>query len=77
MTFSYLSDPCHTPRAACIPSTGVVGPTTVAPPVVTSPTTPDGQVFPWDSFRLPTTVVPHRYEILMHPNLTTFKVLGK
>ncbi|XP_043236922.1 endoplasmic reticulum aminopeptidase 1-like isoform X2 [Amphibalanus amphitrite] len=64
-------------RPACLPSTGVVGPTTVAPPVATRPTTADGEPFPWDSLRLPPAVLPRRYELLLQPNLTTFAVVGR
>ncbi|KAF0312602.1 Leucyl-cystinyl aminopeptidase [Amphibalanus amphitrite] len=64
-------------RYSCLPSTGVVGPTTVAPPVATRPTTADGEPFPWDSLRLPSAVLPRRYELLLQPNLTTFAVVGQ
>ncbi|XP_071585951.1 endoplasmic reticulum aminopeptidase 1-like [Heliangelus exortis] len=33
--------------------------------------------FPWGSIRLPTRVIPLRYQLLIHPNLTTLTFTGK
>lgn len=35
------------------------------------------QIFPWDNIRLPTFAHPTRYNITMHPNLTTLEFRGK
>lgn len=35
------------------------------------------QVFPWDNIRLPAFAHPTRYNITMHPNLTTLEFRGK
>ena len=64
-------------RTECTPGGGVIGHTTMAPPVVTPPTTPDGKRFPWDDVRLPDSLEPFSYNLLMHPNLTTREVKGK
>jgi len=44
------------------------------PPV---PLATNGDVFPWNNVRLPTFVRPTRYNITIHPNLTTLEVKGK
>uniref|UniRef100_A0A3Q2Q843 Aminopeptidase n=1 Tax=Fundulus heteroclitus TaxID=8078 RepID=A0A3Q2Q843_FUNHE len=41
------------------------------PPVATN-----GQPFPWDRMRLPTTVRPLHYDLTIHPNLTTLDFTG-
>jgi glutamyl aminopeptidase len=46
----------------------------------TAPTIPlatNGEVFPWSNVRLPSFVRPTRYNITIHPNLTTLEVKGK
>lgn len=40
------------------------------------PRATNGQVFPWNNVRLPTFVKPVRYNITIHPNLTTLEVKG-
>ncbi|XP_029156922.1 endoplasmic reticulum aminopeptidase 1-like isoform X5 [Nylanderia fulva] len=37
----------------------------------------NGEVFPWDDIRLPSFVHPTRYNITMHPNLTTLEFRGQ
>ncbi|RLU25456.1 hypothetical protein DMN91_001612 [Ooceraea biroi] len=37
----------------------------------------NGEVFPWDNIRLPAYVHPTRYNITMHPNLTTLEFRGR
>lgn len=37
----------------------------------------NGQLFPWLLPFLPSNIKPNRYNILIHPNLTTFEVKGK
>ncbi|XP_038161771.1 endoplasmic reticulum aminopeptidase 1b [Cyprinodon tularosa] len=41
------------------------------PPVATN-----GQPFPWDRMRLPTTISPLHYDLTIHPNLTTLDFTG-
>lgn len=41
------------------------------PPIATN-----GQVFPWDRMRLPTTIAPLHYDMTIHPNLTTLDFTG-
>ena len=41
------------------------------------PLATNGQVFPWNNIRLPKFVKPTRYNITIHPNLTTLEVKGK
>ncbi|KAJ8414862.1 hypothetical protein AAFF_G00023850 [Aldrovandia affinis] len=36
----------------------------------------NGQLFPWDKMRLPETVSPLHYDLLIHPNLTTLDFTG-
>ncbi|CAH1788830.1 unnamed protein product [Owenia fusiformis] len=36
----------------------------------------NGEPFPWRDIRLPSSIIPLSYDILMHPNLTTFKYTG-
>ena len=36
----------------------------------------DGSEFPWKDIRLPKSIVPHAYDIHMHPNLSTFQFKG-
>lgn len=43
------------------------------PPV---PLATNGELFPWNSVRLPSFVRPTRYNITIHPNLTTLDVKG-
>ncbi|PSN33537.1 hypothetical protein C0J52_22449 [Blattella germanica] len=38
------------------------------------PLATNGEVFPWDSVRLPSYVKPTRYNLTIHPNLTTLEV---
>lgn len=40
------------------------------------PLATDGKPFPWADLRLPVTVVPIHYDILLHPNLTTMTFQG-
>ncbi|XP_045481382.1 endoplasmic reticulum aminopeptidase 2-like isoform X3 [Harmonia axyridis] len=40
------------------------------------PRATNGQIFPWNNIRLPTNVKPFRYNITIHPNLTTLEVHG-
>ncbi|KAL0129951.1 hypothetical protein PUN28_001901 [Cardiocondyla obscurior] len=37
----------------------------------------NGEIFPWDNVRLPTFAHPTRYNITMHPNLTTLEFRGR
>nr|XP_022900776.1 endoplasmic reticulum aminopeptidase 1-like isoform X2 [Onthophagus taurus] len=41
------------------------------------PRATNGQVFPWNNIRLPSIVKPTRYNITIHPNLTTLEVKGQ
>ncbi|XP_050314104.1 endoplasmic reticulum aminopeptidase 1-like isoform X2 [Anthonomus grandis grandis] len=41
------------------------------------PKATNGQIFPWNSIRLPTTLKPSRYNLTIHPNLTTLEVRGQ
>ncbi|XP_017777374.1 PREDICTED: endoplasmic reticulum aminopeptidase 1-like isoform X2 [Nicrophorus vespilloides] len=41
------------------------------------PRATNGQVFPWNNIRLPTFAKPSRYNITIHPNLTTLDVKGQ
>ncbi|XP_064215469.1 endoplasmic reticulum aminopeptidase 1 isoform X6 [Tribolium castaneum] len=41
------------------------------------PRATNGQIFPWNNIRLPTFVRPTRYNITIHPNLTTLEVKGQ
>ncbi|CAK9830592.1 Glutamyl aminopeptidase [Anthophora retusa] len=41
------------------------------------PLATNGEVFPWNNVRLPTFVHPTRYNITIHPNLTTLEVKGQ
>ncbi|XP_031336695.1 endoplasmic reticulum aminopeptidase 1-like isoform X2 [Photinus pyralis] len=41
------------------------------------PRATNGQIFPWNNIRLPTFITPTRYNITMHPNLTTLEVKGQ
>ncbi|KAG5280989.1 hypothetical protein AALO_G00066240 [Alosa alosa] len=43
---------------------------------VVYPISTDGKPFPWADLRLPTTVVPVHYDILLQPNLTTMTFQG-
>jgi len=36
----------------------------------------DGKEFPWQKIRLPSNLVPEKYLVQLHPNLTTFKFKG-
>ncbi|KAJ8684054.1 hypothetical protein QAD02_019846 [Eretmocerus hayati] len=40
------------------------------------PIATNGEIFPWDNVRLPDYVHPTRYNITIHPNLTTLEVKG-
>lgn len=51
-----------------------------ATPNITASAVPlatNGEIFPWNSVRLPTFVHPTRYSISIHPNLTTLDVKGQ
>ncbi|KAI4480304.1 hypothetical protein M0804_010302 [Polistes exclamans] len=41
------------------------------------PLATNGEIFPWNNVRLPTFVYPTRYNITIHPNLTTLEVKGQ
>ncbi|CAH0561852.1 unnamed protein product [Brassicogethes aeneus] len=41
------------------------------------PRATNGQIFPWNNIRLPSTVKPTRYNLTIHPNLTTLDVRGQ
>lgn len=41
------------------------------------PLATNGEVFPWNNVRLPTFAHPTRYNITIHPNLTTLEVKGQ
>ncbi|XP_025987257.2 endoplasmic reticulum aminopeptidase 1 isoform X2 [Solenopsis invicta] len=43
----------------------------------TVPRMENGEVFPWDNIKLPTFAHPTRYNITMHPNLTTLEFRGR
>lgn len=45
--------------------------TTTSVPIATN-----GQPFPWHNIRLPNFVKPLKYNLTIHPNLTTFEVKG-
>ncbi|XP_006626843.3 endoplasmic reticulum aminopeptidase 2 [Lepisosteus oculatus] len=36
----------------------------------------NGQLFPWNKMRLPRSIVPNHYDLLIHPNLTTLNFTG-
>ncbi|CAH1153367.1 unnamed protein product [Phaedon cochleariae] len=38
------------------------------------PRATNGQIFPWNNIRLPTSLKPNRYNLTIHPNLTTLEV---
>lgn len=40
------------------------------------PRATNGQEFPWNNIRLPQFAIPTRYNITIHPNLTTLEVKG-
>ncbi|XP_073716460.1 endoplasmic reticulum aminopeptidase 1b [Misgurnus anguillicaudatus] len=40
------------------------------------PTSSNGEPFPWNKMRLPDTVSPHHYNLLIHPNLTSLDFTG-
>lgn len=40
------------------------------------PTSSNGEPFPWNKMRLPHTVSPHHYNLLIHPNLTSLDFTG-
>jgi hypothetical protein len=42
-----------------------------------SPKATNGEPYPWNSLRLPDFVKPLRYNLTIHPNLTTYDVKGK
>ncbi|XP_076261185.1 endoplasmic reticulum aminopeptidase 1-like isoform X2 [Rhynchophorus ferrugineus] len=41
------------------------------------PRATNGQIFPWNNVRLPTTLKPSKYNLTIHPNLTTLEVRGQ
>ncbi|XP_066255197.1 endoplasmic reticulum aminopeptidase 2-like isoform X2 [Euwallacea similis] len=41
------------------------------------PKATNGQIFPWNNVRLPTTLRPARYNLTIHPNITTLEVRGQ
>ncbi|XP_074495247.1 endoplasmic reticulum aminopeptidase 1-like isoform X2 [Sebastes fasciatus] len=41
-----------------------------------APIVTNGQLFPWDSMRLPKTISPVHYDLTIHPNLTTLDFTG-
>lgn len=41
-----------------------------------APVATNGQPFPWDRMRLPTTISPIHYDLTIHPNLTTLDFTG-
>ncbi|CAG9759897.1 unnamed protein product [Ceutorhynchus assimilis] len=41
------------------------------------PRATNGQIFPWNNVRLPTTLKPSRYNLTIHPNITTLEVRGQ
>lgn len=41
------------------------------------PRATNGQIFPWNNVRLPTFIKPLRYNITIHPNITTLDVKGQ
>ncbi|XP_060516441.1 endoplasmic reticulum aminopeptidase 1-like isoform X3 [Cylas formicarius] len=41
------------------------------------PRAANGEIFPWNNIRLPTTLKPSRYNLTIHPNLTTLEVRGQ
>ncbi|KAF5274559.1 hypothetical protein FQA39_LY07171 [Lamprigera yunnana] len=41
------------------------------------PRATNGQIFPWNNSRLPSFISPSRYNITIHPNLTTLEVKGQ
>ena len=42
----------------------------------TPATATNGEKFPWEDIRLPSSVIPSDYDISLHPNLTTFGFTG-
>lgn len=42
----------------------------------TFPTSASGETFPWNRMRLPKTVIPFHYTLLIHPNLTSLDFSG-
>eukprot|EP00057_Strongylocentrotus_purpuratus_P033550 XP_791814.4 PREDICTED: endoplasmic reticulum aminopeptidase 2 [Strongylocentrotus purpuratus] len=70
-TTSPPTEPTTTASAAT--TTKVAPPTAVAP---TQATATNGERFPWDEIRLPSSANPFEYEIFLHPNLSTFEVRG-
>lgn len=44
---------------------------------ISIPRATNGQIFPWIDIHLPTFIKPYRYNITIHPNLTTLEVKSK
>lgn len=49
---------------------------TVVEPEATFPTATNGQPFPWNKMRLPESVSPFHYSLLIHPNLSSLDFSG-
>ena len=68
--------PCQGERPANLPDEEAgdfVGPGTAnGTPIATN-----NEVFPWNDVRLPPWIRPVRYELRIHPNLTTLEVKGQ
>lgn len=50
--------------------------TTITEESFSFPTSSNGELFPWNRMRLPDTVTPLHYNLLIHPNLTSLDFRG-
>ncbi|XP_030828452.1 glutamyl aminopeptidase isoform X2 [Strongylocentrotus purpuratus] len=72
-TTSPSKEPPASATVSAATTTKVAPPTAVAP---TQATATNGELFPWNEIRLPSSANPFVYEIFLHPNLSTFEVRG-
>lgn len=67
----FINCPCNRPEKAISGSANDTFNQNSTPTTATN-----GELFPWDSIRLPEFIVPVHYSIHIHPNLTTFIYQG-